>query len=366
MVNTVFDMMFDAQATAFGQTLRTWQRLWGMPRVAELARDNHVLPTPHEVVYEEGTFRLLRYPREVPAAYAEPVLICYALVNRPYILDLQPDRSVVRQLLARGFEVYLIDWGAPSAADRSMTLRDYIAGLMRDAAGYVVDHSPTQNFHLLGYCMGGTMSTIFTAVFPELVKTLALMAAPIDFSGKDGLLQVWTDPKYFDVDALIDAYGNCPAPFLQASFGAMKPVQNYLTKYSGFYEKMDDERFLRNYFAMEKWTNDNIPVAGETFREFVKRFYQGNDLVEGRYKLGDEPVLLRRITCPVLLLTAAGDHLVPPDQTEGLRGHVGSDEVTSMSLDAGHVGLAVSSKAHKTFWPKATAWMADRSTPAGD
>jgi len=365
MVNTMLDMVLDAQTTAYGRTLRAWQRLWSTPRALELARDNHVLPTPHEVVHEEGTFRLLRYPREVPAAYAEPVLICYALVNRPYILDLQPDRSVVRQLLARGFEVYLIDWGAPSAADRTLTLEDYIAGLMRDAADYVVAHAPTRDFHLLGYCMGGTMSTIFAALYPGLVKTLALMAAPIDFSSKEGLLQVWTDPKYFDVDALVDAFGNCPAPLLQGMFGAMRPVQNYVTKYTGFYDKMDDDRFLRNFFAMERWTNDNIPVAGETFREFVKRFYQGNDLIEGSYRLGDEPVVLRRITSPVLLLTAAGDHLVPPSQTLGLKDHVGTDDVTALSLEAGHVGLAVSSKAHKQFWPRATAWMADRSTPAG-
>jgi polyhydroxyalkanoate synthase len=212
--------------------------------------------------------------------------------------------------------------------------------------------------------MGGTMSTIYTSLFPERVKTLSLMAAPIDFAGKEGLLQLWTNPKYFDVDALIDTYGNCPAPFLQGCFGTMKPVQNYITKYTGLYDKMDDDRFLRNYFAMEKWTNDNIPVAGETFREFVKRFYQGNDLVEGRYRLGDEPVVLRSITCPVLLLTATGDHLVPPSQTEGIRSHIGSDDVTSISLNAGHVGLAVSSKAHKQLWPAATAWLADRSTPS--
>ena len=100
------------------------------------ARDVKVGTTPHEIVYEEDTLRLLRYRRDTPAVYAEPVLICYALVNRPYIVDLQPDRSVVRQLLARGFDVYLIDWGVPSAADRSMTLQDYIDGLMKNVADY--------------------------------------------------------------------------------------------------------------------------------------------------------------------------------------------------------------------------------------
>jgi len=144
----------------------------------------------------------------------------------------------------------------------------------------------------------------------------------------------------------------------------MKPVQNYFTKYVNFFEKMDDDRFVENYLAMEKWTNDNIPVAGETFREFVKKLYQRNELVKGEFRLvpGEEAVQLSRITCPLMLLTASADHLVPPSQTEGIVPYVGSKDVKSMTLDAGHIGLAVSNKAHKKFWPDATQWIADRST----
>ena len=130
------------------------------------------------------------------------------------------------------------------------------------------------------------------------------MAAPIDFGGRESLLQLWTDEKYFDVDALIDADGNCPASFLQACFQLMKPVQNFYENTSRSYDKMDDARFVENFFAMEKWGNDNIPVAGETFREFVKKLYQRNELVRGEFRLGDNPVELERITCPLLLLTA--------------------------------------------------------------
>jgi polyhydroxyalkanoate synthase len=115
---------------------------------------------------------------------------------------------------------------------------------------------------------------------------------------------------------------------------------------------------------MEKWANDNIPVAGETFREYVKKLYQRNELVKGTFKLGENLVDLKRITCPVMLLMASADHLVPPSQTEGLLPHVGSKDTKAMTLDAGHIGLAVSTKAHKTFWPEATKWLADRSTPA--
>jgi polyhydroxyalkanoate synthase len=206
------------------------------------------------------------------------------------------------------------------------------------------------------------MSTLFTALHPQVVKTLTLMAAPIDFSSKEPLLHLWTDRKYFDVDAFISAYGNCPATFLQASFMLQKPVQNFVGKYLSFYESMHDRNFVENFFAMEQWVNDNIPVAGETFRQFVKKLYQGNQLVKGEFMLGDQRADLRQIRCPLLLLTAKNDHLVPPESTEGIREAVGTFEVESMTFDAGHVGLAVSGKAHKAFWPKAVRWLADRST----
>jgi polyhydroxyalkanoate synthase len=361
-----FDQALAQQKAVYDQTLKMWSRLFAIPRIMDAAREVKVATTPFDVVYEEDTLRLMHYRRDTPAVYAEPILFCYALVNRPYIVDLQHERSVIRQFLARGFDVYLIDWGVPSAADRSLTLHDYIDGLLKNCVDFVARKSTTSKVHLVGYCMGGTMSAIFAARYPQQLKTLTLMTAPVDFNvgGEQSLVQFWSNPDYFDVDSLIDAYGNVPADFLQVSFQMMKPVQNYFLKYVGFYEKMNDEQFVENYFAMEKWTNDNIPVAGETFREFVKKLYQRNELVKGELRLvpGEEPVQLSRITCPLMLLTASADHLVPPSQTEGIVPYVGTKDIKSSTLNAGHIGLAVSTKAHKTFWPDATKWIADRST----
>ena len=205
---------------------------------------------------------------------------------------------------------------------------------------------------------------MFAALYPNLLRTMTLMAAPIDFAEEPGLLHAWTQEKFFDVDKLIDAFGNCPAPFLQSMFLTMKPVQSYWEKYLTFFENMHDDNYLENFFAMEKWTQDNIPVAGETFREFVKFLYQRNELVKGEFRLGTQAVKLDRITCPLLLLTADQDHLVAPSSTLGIVPHVGSRDIKKMALNAGHVGLAVSSKAHRQFWPEAVNWIAEHSTAA--
>ena len=343
---------------------KMFSRLLSVPRVVDTAVRTQVGTTPRRAVLEEGTHTLVRYERATPATHAEPVLLCYALVNRPYILDLQPDKSVVRQYLDRGFDVYLIDWGMPSHADRVLTIEHYVRGFLAKSVDVIRRAHDGAKVHLTGYCMGGTFSALHGALDPESVKTLTLLAAPIEFGARESLLNLWTDNRCFDVDALIETYGNCPAWFLQSCFLFMSPIRNFIDKAIAFYEQMDDPRSVASHFALERWLNDNIPVAGATFREFVKTLYQRNELVRGEMRVGDRRIDLGRITCPLLMLTAKGDHLVPPASTEGIRPHVGSRDVHSMAIDAGHVGLVVGGRAHKTFWPEATRWVSERSTPA--
>jgi polyhydroxyalkanoate synthase len=346
-------------ASLLAEQQRMWRNAWELPRVAEQAYGTQVGTTPRDVVLENGRFKLLHYRRTSAPRHAQPVLFCYALINRPYILDLLPGKSVVERYLEQGFEVYMIDWGVPTSADRGLSLEGHVEGFLRQAATFIQQRHHRRDLHLLGYCMGGTLSVLYAALHPEEVASLTLLAAPLDFSGPGSLLHLWTE--HFDVDSFIQTHGNCPGWFLQACFLAMKPVQNLLEKNIALYEQMDDREAVAGYFAMERWLNDNIPLPGETFREFVKKLYQENQLVRGELRLGDRVIELGRIRCPLLLLTAAKDHLVAPSSTEGLRPHVGSSDIRSISIEAGHVGLVVGSKARRTMWPEATRWLSDHS-----
>jgi polyhydroxyalkanoate synthase len=356
------DAQHTAPTVAIENHLRVWHRLLRYPNALAAAQETRVGTTPCDLVYQRGMHRLMRYRRSTAATWDEPVLFCYALVNRPYILDLQPDKSVVRHYLARGFDVYIIDWGVPTRGDEGLTLEHYVCGFLREAIDWIVRERARDDLHLLGYCMGGTLAALAAALQPASVKTLTLLASPIDFSGRENLLSIWTEKERFDVDTFVDAHGNCPAWFLQACFLLLKPVENILEKNRALLENIEDPQFLANYFAMELWVNDNIPVAGETFRRFVKDLYQSNRLVRGELQLGGQCVDLGRLTCPLLMLMAKKDHLVPPSSTEGIRPHVASRDVQSVLFDAGHVGLIVGSKAQRTLWPEATRWLAERST----
>jgi polyhydroxyalkanoate synthase len=361
MVRSLLEVVY-WQLESLSELHKTWLRFLSLLGLAEQAIETRVAATPHDVVFAERTLKLLHYRRQTPPVYAEPLLICSALVNRFYILDLQPDRSVVRHYLERGFDVYLIDWGVPTLADSGLRLEDYVGKLLKNVVSSIVTAHGRADLNLLGYSTGGTMAVLFTALSPQTIKNLTLLAAPIDFSSQELLLHLWMDAKHFDVDAFIDAYGNCPGAFLQACFLLQKPVQNLLGKYWRFYDSLYDPSFVENFFATERWVNDNIPVAGETFRQLVKKLYQGNELVKGEFSLGGQRIDLGRIQCPLLLLTAKNDHLVPPASTEGICTSAGSRDVESMTLEADHVGLAVSGKAHKTIWPEAAHWLAGRST----
>jgi polyhydroxyalkanoate synthase len=360
-INDAVDMWTRWTRAMVDEGLANFRRMARLPSVAERARAVQKGATPFEVVYEQGKLTLRHYQNQSPIVHKTPLVFVFALVNRPYILDLRPGKSVVEHFIHAGFDTYLVDWGVPDEAERHLTLDDYINGALVNVVDYLCERTGSDRVNILGYCMGGTMSAMFTALHPECVRNLMLLAAGIDFSGRDGLLQLWTDERYFDVDAFVDTYGNAPAEFLQAAFLMLKPVQNLMEKPIAFWERVEDDRYVDDFLSMEAWLNDNIPVPGEVFREFVKYLYQQNRLVQNRMPVGKHTVDLRQITCPVLNIMARRDDLVPCSQSAPFSSLVGSTDRQTIEFEAGHIGLAVGSRAQKELWPQAVEWLADRS-----
>ena len=339
-------------------------RLARLPFLWEHAQRVKKGVTPSEVVYEEDRIKLLRYVTGAPRKFDTPLLLVFALVNRPYILDLKEGKSVVSHFVQRGFDTYLLDWGIPSEADRFLTLDDHINGYLLNVVEHICERTGSDQVNILGYCMGGTMSAMFTSLHQRLVRNLMMLAAGIDFESRDGLLQLWTGPSVLDVDRFVKAFGNCPPWFLQNAFTMLKPVQNLIEKPLNLFDRLTDEQYIDDYFTMEGWLNDNIPVPGEVFREFVKYLYQQNRLVKGTMPLGKHIVSLKSITCPVLNLMASKDELVPCSQSKPFNDLVSSSDRKTIEFPAGHIGLAVGSKAQKELWPQACDWLAARSSKA--
>lgn len=350
------------QQSAIDESVAMAGRLSHMPTLFQRLKHIRKGVTPSEVVYEEDRLKLLHYVTAAKPRYRTPLIFVYALVNRPYILDLKKGRSVVANFVERGFDTYLVDWGVPTHADRHLTLDDYINGYLTNVIDFVCHRAGVKQVNVLAYCMGGTMTAMYTALHPERIRNLILMAAPIDFATTDGLLNLWTRSENFDVDKFIDAFGNCPPEFLQSSFLLLKPVGNLLEKPINFYENMHNDKFLEDFLTTESWLQDNIPVPGEVYRQFVKYLYQKNLLVQNRMPVGKRIVNLGNITCPVLNVMAGEDDLVPCSQGTPFNDLVGSkDRSTILLKGSGHIGLAIGSRAQKEVWPQACDWLAKRS-----
>jgi poly[(R)-3-hydroxyalkanoate] polymerase subunit PhaC len=351
------------QRAVLDETMAAVGRMSHFPMLLEKARRIRKGVTPSESVYEEDRLQLRHFKGNGKPKHRTPLVFVYALVNRPYILDLKKGRSVVANFVDRGFDTYLVDWGVPQSADRHLTLDDYINGYMVNVMDFLRERTGSEQVNVLGYCMGGTMSTMFTALHQDCVKNLMLLAAPIDFATKDGLLNIWTREEYFDVDRFVDTFGNCPPQFLQALFLLLRPVGNLIEKPINFYEHMHEEKFIDDFLTTESWLNDNIAVPGEVYREFVKYLYQKNLLTQNRMPVGKHVVNLKNITCPVLNIMAGQDDLVPCSQGTPFNDLVGSKDRRSILLPgSGHIGLAIGGRAQKEVWPQACEWLAERDT----
>ncbi len=318
--------------------------------------------TPHDVVFAENKWRLLRFrPRpDVARRFRTPILLVPSLINRWYILDLQPGRSFAEWLVAQGHDVYIIDWGTPGAEDRYLTFDDVCDRYLGRALRQVARRSPDGVAHVLGYCLGGTLATIHAAARPERVASLVALAAPIDFHD-DGLLSVWTRTPTFDVGAIVDAFGNVPWPLMQASFHLLKPTLN-LAKVVALVDRAWDDEFLDGFLATERWGNDNVSFPGECYRRYIEELYRGNALVRGAFTLSARPARLDAIDCPVLAVTFGHDHIVPRASAGALLAGVSSPDQAELHLAGGHVGAVVSRKAAQTLWPQLSRWWAARDT----
>ncbi len=354
-----FDI-FDWQRSFLEESLSSMRRMSALPFLYEKAQKVRKGVTPKEVVYEEDKLKVYRYLGKGPIRHKTPLVIVFALVNRPYIVDLKKGRSVVANFVDDGFDTYLIDWGKPNQSDRFLTTDDYVNGYLKNCLDYVCERCGTKQANVLGYCMGGTLSTMFTALHQDVVKNLILLATGIDFSTREGLINLWADEKYFDVDAFVDSVGNVPAEFLQQAFLMLKPVQNLIEKPLSFWENIENDRFVDDFLHMETWLNDNISVPGEVYREFAKYLFQQNLLVQNKFPVGKHIVDLRKITCPVLNLMATNDDLVPPAQSAPLNGFISSKDQRIIRFKAGHIGLAVGGKAQKELWPEVVNWLSER------
>lgn len=341
---------------------RHWQRMEAAASYVKSPQTAQVGQTPKEVVWTKNKAKLYRYHATTERRHAVPILLVYALINRPYILDLTPGNSLVEFLLGEGYDVFLLDWGVPGPEDAELSFDNYVLEYIPRAAKQVLKASGAKEFSIVGYCMGGTMSVMYAALHPEApLRNLVLMATPVEFS-QAGLFTSWLNPDHFNVDRLVDTLGNVSPNLIDAGSKMLKPLQNYVAPYVTLYDRLDDENFVEGWQVMNHWVNDGIPFAGATYRQWIKELYQQNKLIKGEFKLGGRTVDLKNIACSVLSVVAEQDHIALPCQSEPLMDRISSSDRESLTVKAGHVGLVAGRSAKNRFFPHLSQWLGKRSS----
>ena len=259
--------------------------------------DYEVAQTPADVVYSEGKMKLLHYHRNVKKnrVHGTPVLIVYALINRHIMLDLEPGRSFVQNLLNEGLDIYIIDWGYPTGADRYLTLDDYLNYYLDKAVEQIKTDGAIEKINLMGVCMGGTFNVIYTALHPEKVKNLITLATPTDFDIDDALLFLWA--KKFDVDKIVDVLGNLPGDLANYLYLLVTPV-DAVNKYVRFVDNIENKKQVSTFLRMEKWIFDSPDMSGAVFREYIGKLFQKNLLIKNSLRSNDQKVDLKNMRNP--------------------------------------------------------------------
>jgi polyhydroxyalkanoate synthase len=336
-----------------------YRRLEKTRSVLHTAGDIEVGQTPYEVLHETRIYRLLHYQQMVSKTVKTPVLVVYALINKSYVLDLQPDKSWIRSLLSQGFDVYLIDWKTPTNADKYVSFDDYVNCYIDDCVDIVLKKSKVDKLTLHGYCMGASMSAMYTTLHQEKVRNLAVIAPVVD-TEKDTTV-IGSLAKNLDVDKMLDVAGNLPAEQLYACYSVLKPFKQGVNKYFNLVQNIDNEQFVGNFLRIEKWLYDTPPIAGETFKQWIADIYQKNMFAKNELKLGDEIIDLTKIKVPILNIVADEDHLVSPQCSAPLNDMVSSPDRRLMRFHTGHVGLIASLYSQNNVLPKVGQWLKARS-----
>jgi len=315
--------------------------------------------TPSEVIPMKGKFEIHHYKTDSPQKFKTPILVVGSLINRHYILDLLPETSIIRYFQQLGFDVYATDWRMPTIEDENMPLASYAHDYLENAVDKVEEVTGSRNVTLFGYCWGGILSLIYSAMHPKDVKNLILHATPADLGKHPTVLESWI--KDLDVKKFVNTFGNVPSSFLNIAFILRNPLEASL-KYQFYFSQPRTIKEITQFFAVESWLYDSVPIIGKTFEQIIDDIYKKNLLIQNKMILGDTLVDLKNITMPVLNIVGTNDDLVSADSSRTITDVVASTDKQTIEFPTGHVGLCISKTAHKKLWPEVGKWLKEHST----
>lgn len=315
---------------------------------------------PAPVLWDQGTTKLRDYriPRD-GGAQRPRVLVIPSLVNRYYVLDLEPQASFLRWLGSNGFDPFVVDWDGPGYQERGFTLTDYIAGRL-EAALDAVKREEDGPIFLIGYCMGGNLALGLALRRQADIAGLVCLATPWDFHAENIAHAQMMGQVGRQMEPVLQTLGELPVDMLQAFFSGLDPFQ-VLKKFQYFGSLAQESDSARRFVALEDWLNDGISLAAPVARECLIGWYGENTPQNLRWQVAGEVVDPAGLDRPVLNVIPSADRIVPPESSRALTRRF--KHVEEMVPNAGHIGMMVGRQAARDVWRPVADWI-NRHVPA--
>ena len=298
--------------------------------------------TARQMIGKFGKHRLYRYYAPERTVHT-PVLLVYALVNRPNILDLETERSLIKQLIERGIQPYLLEWGRVNNDDEFIDLADYAIDNLGNAIDTVLQNDGVNQLSLAGVCQGGVMSLIHTAARGEKIKSLITMVTPVDFHCPSFDLARLI--RNVNITELTSDLGNVSGQIIKQLFLSLNPIKLGALKSLDMLDYAEDVTKMQTFLRMEQWINDSPDQAAVAFQEFCDLFFMNNSFITKNLIMRNEHIDLCDIRVPILNIFARNDHIVPIESASALKALVPNAKYQELEIDAGHIGLFVTKKA---------------------
>lgn len=337
--------------------------------------------TRHDVIYRDGLMELRYYPHDnqpfeldgetifpTQHQHRTPILLVPPLGVFHWIYDLMAERSWVRFLNARGFQVYLVNWGAPDRDDAHLSLDVYVNRWMQAAVDHTLQHSGQPQLSLVGYCMGGLIALLHAGThIDDQIRNIVTIASPIDFhaSGGYGKVLQWANrgmraipvPKGFQVDP---ERFHVPGDILSVLFKLTNPFAGVVS-YFDLVRNLSDRDYVKAHLTTREWFNNMPDYPGATVQQLVFDFGVFNKLAGGRVRIGGEQCDLTRIRSNVLAFAGESDRIVSINAARRIMDLVASPDRTFMVVPGGHAGVFAGGKAQQHTWALTADWLAQRS-----
>jgi poly(3-hydroxybutyrate) depolymerase len=341
------------------ELIADWLRWWG----AATDRGRPAWTSRNVVVLETPQARLRDFSTSPQCGILPTLVLPPQAGHDSCIVDYAPEQSQMRTILAAGLtRAYALEWIGATAATRGATIDDYL-----DVIEQAIDHIGDR-VNLIGDCQGGWLATIFAALHPELVNTLTIAGAPIDFHAGEpvihaALRSLAPGGNLAFYRGLVAAGGGVlRGEHMLAGFIAIKP-DTEIARQLELLGHLDDPDHLARYREFEDWFKHTQAIPGAFYLWIVEHLFRDNELITGELRIGGERVELGRIECPLNLLAGSADHITPPDQVFALADYAGTapGEVVRDTTAGGHLGLFMGHEALSAHWPALLAGVRARS-----